>query len=249
MLRPLLAALLATLSLCSRADEAVNSLNLCSRTRQNVVNEADPSILKAAAAGDVEKVRSALRSGTSPNATDAEGFSLLDTALTENQDAVLELLLQSGADVNQPFMGSSPLSLARSSTRGGKERAGDLLRLEKLVKAGAVLSDFDNAFLALTKPGAKGIPAGFVDAMTRGDMARLELHVRATYDINAPLADGISPLHIAAIQGTPDAIRYLVKCGADVNARTKRGAPVLWFARDRPEAKALLTELGANALD
>ncbi len=246
MIRRILALVLITLSLSSIADEPVNKLNLCSRTRQTIVNQVDLSIVKAVAAGDIERVRSALESGVSPNTTDAEGFSLLHTALTENQDAILDLLIQWKVDVNQPFMGLSPLSLARASTRAGVSRASDLLRLEKLTQAGAVLSDFDDALGTVIKFGFKSIPAGFIDSMTRGDMSRLELYVRATYDINAPLSAGISPLHVAATQGTPEAIRYLVKCGANVNARTKRGAPVLAFAKDRPEAKAVLVELGAT---
>lgn len=249
MIRLTLTLVLVAHSLSSFAAEPVNKLNLCSRTRQTVVNQVDPLIVKEVAAGDVERIKAALESGVSPNSSDAEGFSLLHTAITENQDAILDLLLQWRVDVNQPFMGSSPLSLARTSTRAGANKASDLARLEKLAKAGAVLSDFDDAFFTVIKFGFKSIPAGFVDAMTRGDMPRLELYVRATYDINEPLANGISPLHVAAIQGTPEAIRYLVKCGANVNARTKRGAPVLWFAKDRPDAKAVLIELGATERD
>lgn len=243
MVRCLCLLVLVSLTAPALADEPLNKLNLCSKTRQTAVIPADPGVLKAAAAGDVQAVSAALKSGVSPNATDGEGFSLLDTALTEHQDAVLDLLLRAGADVNQPFMGSSPLGLARTSSGG---EAKDRERIAKLVKAGAVLSDFDEAFFTVIKLGFKSKSAGFIDAVTRGDMRRLELYARATYDINAPLADGISPLHVAAIQGTPEAFRYLVKCGANINARTKRGAPVFWFARNRPEITSILLELGVT---
>ncbi|KQV93403.1 hypothetical protein ASC87_27245 [Rhizobacter sp. Root1221] len=240
--------MLSTLSLTALASEPINKLNLCSRTQQTLVQQVDPSIVEAASSGDVARVLGALQAGVSPNSTDSEGFSLLHAAITENQDAILDLLLKWGVDVNQPFMGSSPLSLARTSA-GGDNKASGLRRIAKLVKAGAELSDFDNAFFTVIKFGFKSIPDGFVDSIARGDMRRLELYVRATLDINEQIADGISPLHVAAIQGTPEVIRYLVKCGADVNSRTERGAPVLWFAKDRPQAKRVLVELGATEMN
>lgn len=242
----LVLALLAS-TLPAHGAEPVNKLNLCSRTPQNVIRPVDEAIFKTVSDNDVAKLRAALGSGTNPNSTDEEGFSLLHAALTQQRDAILDLLLKSGVDVNLPFMGSSPLALARSSS--GPDKASQV-RIEKLVKAGAVLSDFDEAFATAMKYPFNSMTNGFVDAMTRGDMQRLEVYARATYDINESLDKaGITPLHVAAIQGTPAAIRYLVKCGANLNARTKNGAPVLWFAKDRPEAKALLVELGATEKD
>ena len=248
MKRYIFSLLLATLSISSLASEPINKHNLCSRTRQTPVHQVDKSIVEAVASGDVERVKAALRSGISPNSTDSEGFSLLHIAITKNQDAILDLLLRSGVDVNQPFMGSSPLSLARTSASDPNKASG-LRRIEKLVKAGAELSDFDNAFFAVMKFGFRSIAEGFVDSIARGDMERLELYVRATLDINEPIDKGITPLHLAAFQGIPEVIRYLVKCGANVNARTERGAPVLWFAKDSSEATRVLVELGATDKD
>lgn len=247
--RFIVAVLLAILPFLSRAEEPINKLNLCSKTRQNVVIQVDSSVVKAVATGDVERVRAALASGTSPNSTNSDGFSLLHTALTENQDAVLDLLLKSGVDVNQPFMGASTLTLARASTRFGPAQRSDEMRLEQLTKAGAVLTDFDEAFNALLQLNLKSNAIGFIDAMMRGDMSRLELFVRATYDINAPFKDGASPLHAAAAFGTPEVIRYLVRCGASVNAKTSRGRSVMWFSKTRPDAAAVLRELGATEKD
>lgn len=59
--------------------------------------------------------------------------------------------------------------------------------------------------------------------------------MRNTYDIDAPISKGVPPLHIAAAQGPVEVVSYLIQCGANVNARTDRGAPVLWFAKQRPE--------------
>lgn len=239
-----IALLAAVLALPAAAAEPLNKLNLCSRTRQTVVNETDKQVTDAAQAGDIAKVRAALKDKVDPNGTTYEGFSLLHIAITSRHPEIVGLLLKAGADPNQPFQGSSPLSLARTSGNDEKGKT-----IQGLLKAGARLSDFDEAFSTVVQFRAGSMANGLIDAMTKGDMEKLALYVRATYDINAPLSDGVSALHVAAIQGTPEAVRYLVGCGANVNARTQRGAPVLWFAKDRPDVYALLVELGATQKD
>jgi len=230
--------------LIANATEPINKFNLCSKTRQTMINLVDKEITDAAGAGNIDKIKAALKSGISPNSTDSEGFSLLHIALTRNQDELLDLLLKSGVDVNQPFMGSSPLSLELTSIGAGVDP--EHKRSQKLTKAGASPSDFDIAFSAVLKLGYRSIADGFIDSITKGDIAKLELYARATYDINAPIVKGLPPLHIAAAQGKPESIKYLVKCGANVNGRAKSGAPVFWFSKNRPEISALLTELGAT---
>jgi ankyrin repeat protein len=243
----LLASLLLMFAAATSAADPLNSHNLCSNTKETHVNLADTAITDATKAGDLKTLRAAFKAGVSPNATTYEGFSLLDIAITGNQDEVLELLIHEGADPNQPFNGSSPLALVGASNRAGMPS--DQKREQMLVGAGARLSDFDVSFETVRKFGFRSVAEGFIDAITKGDMARLDLYARATYDIDAPLFNGTSPLHIAALQGTSDAVRFLAKCGANVNARTKRGAPVLWFAKDRPEIVALLRSLGATEKD
>ena len=247
ILSTLLATLLLSFAAPASAADPLNSHNLCSRTKETHVDPADKAITDAAKGGDLETLRAAFKAGVSPNATTREGFSLLDIAITENKDQVLDLLIWEHADLNLPFNGSSPLSLAGMSNRAGIP--GDLKRERMLVDAGARLTDFDESFEVVRQFKFRSVGEGFIDAITKGDMARLDLYARATYDIDAPLVNGVSPLHVAAMQGTSDTVRFLVKCGANVNARTKRGAPVLWFAKDRPEIVDLLRGLGATAKD
>src|SRR5579862_6929777 len=119
----------------AHAIEPLNKYNLCSRTPQTLVLPTDPVLLSAVKAGETATVASALAAGASPNGTDAEGFSLLDVAIEEHQDGVLTQLLKAGADVNQPFMGASPLALARASmlvTDTGKPAPADAARRELL---------------------------------------------------------------------------------------------------------------------
>ena len=47
--------------------------------------------------------------------------------------------------------------------------------------------------------------------------------VRNAPDVNVRDKDGLTPLHYAASDGTPDNIAALVSAGADVNARSSGG--------------------------
>ena len=118
-----------------------------------------------------------------------------------------------------------------------------------LRRAGARLSDFDEAFEETRRQRLGELNAAFINAIKRNDLARLELLARATYDINAPIVQGIPPLHIAVIENRPDVVRFFARCGADLNSRTRNGAPALYFAREKPDMVTLLRSLGATAAD
>lgn len=191
----------------------------------------------------MKAVAAALKAGASANGANSEGFTLLHAAITNHQDEVIRLLIANGADVNLPFNGSSPLALARMSSGSGPA---DVERERMLVAAGAVLTDSDLAFQESLTFGPVASHGGFVGAISRGDLARVRVYVRHAFDIDAPISKGVPPLHIAVAQGPVEVIEYLIGCGANVNARTERGAPALWFAKDRPEVAELLRRHGAR---
>src|SRR5439155_5906120 len=83
----------------------------------------------------------------------------------------------------------------------------------------AVLSDFDIAFREFVQWGTGSWANALIDSLHRDDMNRLAVVIRAKCDVNEPIKDGITPLHIAALEGSAQAVRYLVGCGARVNAR------------------------------
>src|SRR5262249_3391188 len=60
---------------------------------------------------------------------------------------------------------------------------------------------------------------------------------------------GVTPLHVAAESGATEAVRLLLKKGADANARDDNGRTPLLLAAEhhRPEIVRLLIEAGANA--
>ena len=80
----------------------------------------------SSASGDAEAVRSHLRGGADPNATDDNGWSPLHFAAQAGSEAVARLLLHAGAKVNaQDSNGNAPLSTAVFASRG----EGELIQL------------------------------------------------------------------------------------------------------------------------
>lgn len=209
--------------------------------------QGSQDLVAAIKAKDIRKTISLLKAGADPNSTDEEGYSVLHDAITSHLDEVTKLLVTKGANVNYDFMGSSPLALLGNS-RGADDPATKGM-VELLRMHGAVLSDFDLAQVELVKRvGGPGVSLEneYVAAIRKEDKELLELFVRYFYDINKPIAGGASALHIAAMEGSPETIQFLVDHGADVNSITNEGTTVLFFARDRPENQVKLIGLGAT---
>ncbi|MEX0677784.1 MAG: ankyrin repeat domain-containing protein [Pirellulales bacterium] len=85
-----------------------------------------------------------------------------------------------------------------------------------------------------------------LSAIRRGDQALLESHLREGAPVNVRTSDGTTPLLLAALYGTPEAVRSLLDHGADPNAVNKNGASALVFAAGDSEKVRLLIDHGAD---
>ena len=72
-----------------------------------------------------------------------------------------------------------------------------------------------------------------------GNAGVLETMLACGFEPNARDADNVTPLHRAAMGGHPDAVRVLLKFGADVNAADGMFAatPLVWAVEGRSNAK------------
>lgn len=216
----------------------------CEESQPDKAAVALKSIYKAGARGsqdlvaalkaeDTKRSISLINAGADPNSTDTEGFSVLHSAITSRMDEVARLLITKGANVNYDFMGSSPLGLLSHSRAAGDPAT---KKMEVFLKKhGAVLSDFDLAQIELVKRvgGQRGsMEEDYIAAIKNNNKELLELFVRYFFDPNKPIAVGLTPLHFAAMDGSPETIQLLVDHGANVNAISEKGTPVLAFARD-----------------
>lgn len=88
------------------------------------------------------------------------------------------------------------------------------------------------------------------DAVRAGDFEAVRRIVASAtpQQLSAPLARGVTALHMAAAAGRTDLVVLLVKGGANVNARTDNGfAPLHWAAaRDQAAVVRYLAVSGAN---
>ena len=161
---------------------------------------AESPVADAAQRGDVEAVRSLLRTGADVNAAQGDGMTALHWAAEAGRAGLAEMLLYAGANVGAVTrLGDyTPLHIA---ARGGRA---DVVRL--LLDAGA---DFE----AGTSTGGVR-PLHF--AARSGDVATVQALLEAGADPDAvETARGQSALMFAAAFGRTDVVGALLDAGAD----------------------------------
>jgi len=87
------------------------------------------------------------------------------------------------------------------------------------------------------------------DALMRGDKAAARKLIEQRADVNAPQADGATPLHWAVFQSDKEMVDLLLRAKANPSASNREGATPLWLASiigDAPIITALL-DAGADA--
>jgi ankyrin repeat protein len=83
-------------------------------------------------------------------------------------------------------------------------------------------------------------------AIRNNDLTKLKSLVRGGANVNVADRLGETPLMYAAVVGSPEAMKFLLDQGADVNAQTQSGATALiWSATDLAKVRLLLDH-GAN---
>lgn len=70
--------------------------------------------------------------------------------------------------------------------------------------------------------------------------------LRQSAPVDLQLADGTTPLMVAALHGSVESVRQLLEYGADVNAANDRGVTPLIWAATEPEKARLLVNQGAD---
>lgn len=186
-------------------------------------------MLNAIAQDDVSYIQAAVREGMSVNQRVAapaysQGAPLIALAARAASIRTLRYLIAAGADVNaRTPVNETPLMLAayfREEGANPEERHDEALRL--LIEAGAQLEN-DPAFYT---------PLAYAAYNDRRRALRILIDKGARVDGDAVgrMAYSNTPLIMAAIQGHREAVRALLRAGADPHVRVQDGGTAREYA-------------------
>lgn len=162
---------------------------------------------------DSDAVKAHLAAGTDVNAADANGITPLIAAVTSGQHDVVQLLLSAGADIN---------------ARGPEDRTALIyaIQAEQPEMALFLLEQKGVDLEARESHGSTPL----VEAIAFHQMKVLEALLERGADINAPGPVDRTALHVEASNLDPKMIRWLLKRGANPDARDEDSAIPLHLA-------------------
>jgi ankyrin repeat protein len=171
------------------------------------------SLVEAVKSGRLPEVQKSLQSRANPNEADSDGTSALLCAVEEDRLDIVKALIAAGANVNaKNHFGAAPLALALMD--------GSVAIAEELLKAGAD-----------PKTKVPELGSALLAASHLGSAAVIEALLKAGVNVNeTEPSTGQTPLMRAAAEGHEEAVRKLLKAGADYKAKSTRGETALFFA-------------------
>jgi ankyrin repeat protein len=193
----------------------------------------------AALTGDVPMIELLLQKGASLNATSEAGDSALALAVKSGRRDVVEVLLQKGADPNASKRTLRP----RGDQEAPDENAPPTAYSRALHYA--LAASRRDLVEVLAKKGAKfGEP--FFDAVLSRGVAKTQALLKANPELAGAVSTqdkergglrafpyetlGLTPLHLAALQGDAATARVLLEAGAKLDAATPSGRVPLQMA-------------------
>jgi ankyrin repeat protein len=101
--------------------------------------------------------------------------------------------------------------------------------------------------MAVALPLFAGTPEAFFRSIRAKVLSALGQFAAVKASVNTPDERGNTPLHYAALYGSPEAVRLLLTAGADVRATNAMGATALIFGASAPVKVRMLLAAGADA--
>jgi ankyrin repeat protein len=237
-------------ALCSRED--VVEVLLRAGVDVNTADADGNAPLSAASSATIATML--IERGANVNATNKLGESALWQAVSRRREAVVEVLLRAGADVNEADNnGAAPLVPA---ARAGfwsivmmLARSNRLANIDALIDDGktalwlAVKSGSDEVVEALVKAGANVNIAdkyGVVPLSVAANATIAKMLIEEGADVNAVNKRGESALLLAARNGRDDVVEVLLQAGADVNKADSGGYSPLSVAANATIATMII---------
>jgi ankyrin repeat protein len=189
---------------------------------------ANSRVTSAAKEGSLAQVKALV--ATTPALLNVHGYlgrTPLHWAAIKGQDAVVDYLLTSGADVNaKDASGGTPLHAAALN---GKLKAVERLVAGKVTIAAAD-SDSRTALFSAAAGGNTEMAAYLLSLRAPAPKGKDAPEGALYLPINSKDAAGLTPLHIAVLHRKLAMVSYLLGNGAEVNAKDNSGATPLHLA-------------------
>lgn len=200
---------------------------------------------KAISQNNLEEVKRAFSEGISDAGEDMHDFGTdyslnVATQVFEGNRAIIDLLLENGADVNYTHsLFGSPLLLA---ILGNETELADYY-----LSIGADPT-LVCPYLSQAYPGTVGIPV--LDAALVGEGEMLGVMKKYGADLNYIGPEGLTTIHVAIKQGRPNVLNYLLQENPNLNAVWRKVYTPLNLAIsvESDEMVLKLLEAGANPL-
>ena len=198
-------------------------LNFVSAADVKMMSSDTAKLVAAAADGDAKAVKSILKDDPSlVDAADWDGATPLLSASKSGHLDVVKALSSSGASIDKADShGSTPLIEACSS--------GHLPVVKHLHDKGASVD--------ITNEQGVG-PVWAAAAAGKADVLQ-HLIKKLSAPLDTPRADGVSALMAASVGGHLDAVKLLLKNGADANGKDNDGLTPAMNACEKPGAEVL----------
>lgn len=190
-------------------------------------------------ARDLQGVQDFLELGFSPDGRNLRGQTALMVAVTTGHLAIVQSLLDAGADPNSRAPGIPGVPWSESRRQAGNDILVTPLTLAIETGMPDVIAAILGAGANLEGPGDP--PLHFASSEGDLDMVRAVFEAGADIDLND--AEGMTPLHHAALEGHVEVVEFLISMGADANARVGKQTPILLAAEAGASETVELLEL------
>ena len=180
---------------------------------------------------DIDRIPIELLPREATDAANTDGMTALHFAAQKGDKAIVQLLLENGADIK-----AQETVFSRSVLHFAAEN-GDLDTVKYLAEHGADLLDKDCYGATALHYAAKN---------NRLDV--IKYLVSKKMDYTAKDVRGWSAMHYAADGGSIDVIKYLLAKGLNINELNNAGRTPLFFVRGNREIRSFMIENGAKQL-
>ena len=180
---------------------------------------------------DIDKIPLELLPREVTDSANTDGMTALHFAAQRGNKAIVQSLLENGADIK-----AQEALLSKSALHFAAEN-GDLDTVKYLAEHGADLLDKDIYGATALHYAAKNNRLDIIKYLVSKKM-----------DYTAKDVRGWSAMHYAADGGSIDVIKYLLAKGLNINELNKAGRTPLFFSRGNLELRRFMIENGAKQL-